>query len=71
MTLMCFGPYKQPTSRDNTTLLILTFRATLANVRKNKNQHQVIFLAYEALQNDDNHIKTRSSLPNCSLNKVV
>ena len=31
-----FGPYKKPTSRENTTLLILTFRASLANVRKNK-----------------------------------
>ena len=31
-----FCPYKQPTNRHNTRFLMLTLRATLANVRENK-----------------------------------
>ena len=70
-TIKAFGPYKQPTNRDNTTLLMVTFRATLANERKNKVNSRSLLFAYEALHNNDNHIKTWSSLPNSFLNKVV
>ena len=68
-----FGPFKQPTNRQNTILSMLTLRATLKNVRENKINRQYFFCycGYEALHNDNNHMKTQSSLPNRSLKKVL
>ena len=39
-----FGPDKQPNNRQNTTLLMLTLKATLENVRENKIDSTYIFL---------------------------